>query len=84
MNEKNATADHDQLPDRLSINPKSPYYNESLLERGVATLRVNNRGHDIVNRSGHCITFMIMHYVHNATGKLPAARKNNNRTSRCH
>jgi hypothetical protein len=25
----------DQLPDRLSTNPKSPYYDEALLTRGV-------------------------------------------------
>ena len=25
----------DQMPDRLSVNPNSPYYNEQLLLRGV-------------------------------------------------
>ena len=25
----------DTLPDRLSTNPRSPYYNEALLQRGV-------------------------------------------------
>jgi hypothetical protein len=29
------------LPDRLCVNPKSPYYNESLLERGVG-IRFNS------------------------------------------
>jgi hypothetical protein len=25
----------DTLPDRLSVNPKSPYYNEALLQRDI-------------------------------------------------
>ena len=28
----------DTLPDRLSVDPKSPYYNEALLARGVGIL----------------------------------------------
>ncbi|MGC9953522.1 MAG: DUF3297 family protein [Rhizomicrobium sp.] len=28
----------DTLPDRLCVNPKSPYYDEALLERGVGIL----------------------------------------------
>jgi len=28
----------DTLPDRLCINPKSPYYDEALLQRGVGIL----------------------------------------------
>ena len=37
MNEKNQTENTqpaDQLPDRLSSDPKSPYYNAELLARG--------------------------------------------------
>ena len=35
MNEK-SEAMSDQLPDRLSTDPKSPYYNEEVLSRDVA------------------------------------------------
>jgi hypothetical protein len=33
VNEKNPTTE--QLPDRLSTDPKSPYYNEQVLARDV-------------------------------------------------
>jgi hypothetical protein len=32
----------DTLPDRLSVNPKSPHYDEKLLERGVG-IRFNGQ-----------------------------------------
>ncbi len=33
----------DTLPDRLSTNPKSPHYDEALLERGVACASTASR-----------------------------------------
>jgi hypothetical protein len=43
----------DTLPDRLSVNPKSPYYNESLLERGVG-IRFN--GVEKTNVEEYCVS----------------------------
>ena len=33
MNEKNQSVASDQLPDRLSVDPHSLYYNEAVLSR---------------------------------------------------
>ena len=43
----------DTLPDRLAANPKSPYYNEALLERGVG-IRFN--GQEKTNVEEYCIS----------------------------
>ena len=43
----------DQLPDRLSINPKSPYYNEEILKRTVG-IRFN--GTERTNVEEYCIS----------------------------
>jgi hypothetical protein len=43
----------DQLPDRLSINPSSPYYNEELLKREVG-IRFN--GSERTNVEEYCIS----------------------------
>ena len=43
----------DTLPDRLSNNPKSPYYNEALLERGVG---VRFKGEEKTNVEEYCIS----------------------------
>ena len=43
----------DQMPDRLSVNPKSPYYNEDLLLRGVG-IRFN--GEIKTNVEEYCIS----------------------------
>ena len=43
----------DQMPDRLSVNPKSPYYNEELLLRGVG-IRFN--GEIKTNVEEYCIS----------------------------
>ncbi|HEX3664667.1 MAG TPA: DUF3297 family protein [Rhizomicrobium sp.] len=43
----------DTLPDRLSVNPKSPYYNELLLERGVG-IRFN--GVEKTNVEEYCVS----------------------------
>ena len=43
----------DQMPDRLSVNPNSPYYNEQLLLRGVG-IRFN--GEIKTNVEEYCIS----------------------------
>jgi len=43
----------DQLPDRLSINPNSPYYNEEILKREVG-IRFN--GVEKTNVEEYCIS----------------------------
>ena len=43
----------DELPDRLSVNPKSPYYNEELLQRDVG---VRFNGQDKTNVEEYCIS----------------------------
>ena len=42
-----------QLPDRLSINPKSPYFNEELMKREVG-IRFN--GSERTNVEEYCIS----------------------------
>jgi hypothetical protein len=42
-----------ELPDRLSINPKSPYYNEEILKREVG-IRFN--GSEKTNVEEYCIS----------------------------
>ena len=41
------------LPDRLSVNPQSPYYNAQLLERGVG-IRFN--GAEKTNVEEYCVS----------------------------
>ena len=41
------------IPDRLSVNPKSPFYNEALLERDIA---VSFRGEEKTNVEEYCIS----------------------------
>jgi hypothetical protein len=43
----------DVLPDRLSVNPKSPYYDAALLERGVG---VRFNGTDKTNVEEYCVS----------------------------
>ena len=43
----------DTLPDRLAANPKSPYFNEALMERGVG-IRFN--GIDKTNVEEYCVS----------------------------
>jgi hypothetical protein len=43
----------DEFPDRLSVNPKSPFYNEELLARDVG-IRFN--GEDKTNVEEYCIS----------------------------
>jgi hypothetical protein len=43
----------DTLPDRLSVNPKSPFYNETLLLRGVG---IRFKGEEKTNVEEYCIS----------------------------
>ncbi|MBU6299469.1 MAG: DUF3297 family protein [Alphaproteobacteria bacterium] len=43
----------DTLPDRLCVNPDSPYYDEALLERGVG-IRLN--GVEKTNVEEYCLS----------------------------
>ena len=43
----------DTLPDRLANNPKSPYYNAELLERGVG---IKFKGVEKTNVEEYCIS----------------------------
>jgi hypothetical protein len=43
----------EQLPDRLSINPKSPHYNEEILKRDVG-IRFN--GAEKTNVEEYCVS----------------------------
>ena len=43
----------DTLPDRLSANPRSPFYNEALLRRGVG---VRFKGVDRTNVEEYCVS----------------------------
>ena len=43
----------DTLPDRLSINPSSPFYDEQLLARGVG---VRFKGVDKTNVDEYCVS----------------------------
>ena len=52
MNEKNDTMS-EQLPDRLSTDPKSPYYNEEVLARDVG-IRFN--GAEKNNVEEYCVS----------------------------
>ena len=41
------------LPDRLSIDPRSPYYNETLIARGV---RIRFNGMERTNVEEYCVS----------------------------
>jgi hypothetical protein len=43
----------DTLPDRLSINPNSPYYDEAVLERGVG---IKFDGQEKTNVDEYCVS----------------------------
>lgn len=43
----------DELPDRLSVNPKSPFYDAELLEREIG---VRFRGEEKTNVEEYCIS----------------------------
>ncbi|MFT8675555.1 MAG: DUF3297 family protein [Acetobacter sp.] len=60
----------DTLPDRLSVNPESPFYNESLLERGIG---VRFKGVEKTNVEEYCIS---EGWVRVAVGKTVDRRGN--------
>jgi hypothetical protein len=43
----------DTLPDRLSVNPKSPYYNADLLQQGIGILF---KGVEKTNVEEYCVS----------------------------
>jgi Protein of unknown function (DUF3297) len=43
----------DTLPDRLSNNPRSPYYDEALLRRGVG---IRFKGQEKTNVEEYCVS----------------------------
>ena len=47
------TTDYGPLPDRLSANPRSPFYNEEVLNRGVG---VRFKGEDKTNVDEYCVS----------------------------
>ena len=57
MNEENdamtETETTDQLPDRLSSDPKSPYYNEAVLARDVG---IRFKGVEKTNVEEYCVS----------------------------
>jgi hypothetical protein len=56
VNEKNETENtesSDQLPDRLSSDPKSPYYNAELLARDVG---IRFKGVEKTNVEEYCVS----------------------------
>ena len=52
MNETSKTMS-DQFPDRLSVNPGSPYYNEEILARDVG---IRFKGAEKTNVEEYCIS----------------------------
>ena len=60
----------DTLPDRLSQNPKSPYYNKELLERGIG-IRFN--GQEKTNVWEFCVSEGLVRVV----GGVAMDRKGN-------
>ena len=46
-------SDENTMPNRLSVNPKSPFYNAELLERGVG---VRFNGADKNNVEEYCVS----------------------------
>lgn len=53
MSDDNAAPMPATPPDRLSVNPKSPYYDEELLQRGVG---VRFRGVEKTNVEEYCVS----------------------------
>ena len=53
MNEDNEMTSSDELPDRLSIDPKSPYYNEAILARDVG---IRFKGAEKTNVEEYCVS----------------------------
>ncbi|MBO1326002.1 DUF3297 family protein [Acetobacter sp. TBRC 12305] len=60
----------DTLPDRLSVNPESPFYNEALLSRGIG---VRFKGVEKTNVEEYCVS---EGWVRVAVGKTVDRRGN--------
>ncbi|MCH4094322.1 MAG: DUF3297 family protein [Acetobacter peroxydans] len=60
----------DTLPDRLSVNPESPFYNEALLARGIG---VRFKGVEKTNVEEYCVS---EGWVRVAVGKTTDRRGN--------
>ena len=52
MNDNNETT-HDDLPDRLSVDPNSPYYNADVLSRDVG---IRFKGVEKTNVEEYCVS----------------------------
>jgi hypothetical protein len=52
VNEKNETTS-DELPDRLSVDPRSPYYNADILSRDVG---IRFKGVEKTNVEEYCVS----------------------------
>jgi len=53
VNEKSKAATSDELPDRLSVDPRSPYYNEAVLTRDVG---IRFKGVEKTNVEEYCVS----------------------------
>ena len=53
MSEKNQTVSSEELPDRLSVDPQSPYYNEAILTRDVG---IRFKGVEKTNVEEYCVS----------------------------
>ena len=53
MNEKNESGTPVEFPDRLSIDPHSPYYNEAILARDVG---IRFKGVEKTNVEEYCVS----------------------------
>src|SRR5215475_10741382 len=52
VNDKNGTQDN-ELPDRLSVDPRSPFYNEQILARDVG---IRFKGVEKTNVEEYCVS----------------------------
>jgi len=52
-NESKTSEANDQLPDRLSVDPKSPYYNAEILSRDVG---IRFKGVEKTNVEEYCVS----------------------------
>ena len=50
---ENEKPGNDQLPDRLSVDPRSPYYNEAVLARDVG---IRFKGAEKTNVEEYCVS----------------------------
>jgi hypothetical protein len=53
MTDTNAPLPDQPLPDRLCVNPKSPFYDEAALSRGIG---VRFRGQEKTNVEEYCVS----------------------------